>query len=157
MAQKAISQLAKALSEQGTIQKGRVHGDGFEIVHCQHGAGRSYTLYGEKTVNGWKICKELRMPGPFDKLAGIDSQIEEHYSVWVGWEEYNLEFERTFDAPPKPISLPPGATGWNSAAFDGPRQWFAQFEAAEDAEAWVNTLPQPEENPAPLLRVIAVQ
>ncbi|MCL4682387.1 MAG: hypothetical protein KJZ92_14095 [Rhodocyclaceae bacterium] len=141
--------MLNALARQGREQQGRIHGSGYLIEHWEHRPGQAYSLYGAKEMsNGRRVALHLHMPGPFDKLAGIESTVEERYLVWVGWEEYDPESERLYDFPPQ-MKLPAGAIGWFDTAFEGPRQWFAAFDNAEAAEAYALSLPQAcEEEPA---------
>ncbi len=133
--------MATSLVRQGIDQAGAIHGDGYEIVASIPGRCFSYRLFGEKMLaNARVVRKYLYMPGPFDAAAGLNSKIEEIYSVWVGWEEYNPQFEALYDALPPSITLPAAAYRWSDNAFDGPPHWYAEFGSAEDAEAFALTL-----------------
>jgi len=137
-------------------REGKTSGMGYKVQHVQPGGGFSATEYSSKTLeNGRIIQLTTYYPGPFDGAAGLSTKITERYSVFVGWEEENGEYERLFDAPP--LSLPSGAIGWSDAAFDGPRNWYADFDNAELAEAFAATLPFVGEDHVflPLLRGLA--
>jgi hypothetical protein len=112
-------------------------------------------MYSSKTMpNGWTVACRTYYPGPYDGLAGLSSEIVTTYSVFVGWEEYNIEYEQMFDAPP--LSLPMGATGWGDATYDGPRNWYAEFDDVELAEQYAAALAPYEEGMdiAPLVRAV---
>lgn len=121
-------------------RKGLLSGMGYEVEHVQSGGGFSATEYSRKELpNGRSVGLTAYYPGPLDGLAGLSTEITETYYVYVGWEEYNEQYERLYDTPP--IDLPSGATGWDDAAFDGPRNWFAEFADAELAESFASSLP----------------
>lgn len=121
-------------------REGKTSGMGYKVEHVQPGAGFSATEYSSKTLGNGRIVQlTTYYPGPFGGAAGLSTEITECYSVFVGWEEYNPEYERMFDSPP--LSLPPGAIGWSDATFDGPRNWFADFDDAERAGAFAASLP----------------
>lgn len=132
--------------------EGRTDGLGYHVDDVIPGRGLSSVERSSKRLsNGVQIQCRTYYPGPYDGLAGLSTDIEVRYRVWVGWEEYNHEFEALYDAPP--IALPAGAIGWWDAAFDGPRNWFAAFDDPELAEAFAASLPEGDyENTAPLRR-----
>lgn len=118
----------------------KVSGMGYEVEHVQPGGGFSCTEYSSKSLqNGRTVALTTYYPGPFDGLAGYSTEITERYYVWVGWDEYNEEVETLHDAPP--MDLPAGAIGWDCRNYDGPENWFAEFDDAEMAEAFANSLP----------------
>lgn len=121
-------------------REGKTSGTGYKVEHVQPGAGFSATEYSSKNLGNGRIVQlTTYYPGPFDGAAGLSTEITERYSVFVGWEEYNAEYERLFDTPP--LFLPSGAIGWSDAAFDGPRNWYADFDDAELAEEFAASLP----------------
>lgn len=130
--------------------EGKTDGVGYKVEHAQPGRGFSATEYASKLFpNGRKVFRRTFFPGPFDGMAGYPVDIIEHHSVFVCWEEYR-EDEQMFDAPL--VALPSGASSWDSAAFDGPRYWYAVFPSAELAEAYAASLPGSDEDTLPFCR-----
>ncbi len=120
--------------------EGKVDGIGYKVEHVQPGRGFSAVEYSVKELpNGRQVTCRTDYPGLFDGLVGLPTDITAIYSVWVGWEEYNPDYERLYDSPPLP--LPVGATEWSETAFDGPRHWYADFTDPELAEAFAESLP----------------
>lgn len=121
-------------------REGKVSGMGYQVEHVRPGRGFSCTEYSRKTLpNGQTVSLTTFYPGPFDGLGGYPTDITEQFRVWVGWDAYNDECEALFDAPS--MELPAGATGWDCTAFDGPPNWFAEFDDQEAAEAFADSLP----------------
>ncbi|MCX7173898.1 MAG: hypothetical protein NT159_08225 [Proteobacteria bacterium] len=126
-------------------REGKVSGMGYTVEHSRPGRGFCCTEYSTKVLpNGRQVSLKTFYPGPFDGLAGFPTDITEEYSVWVGWDKEGEEH----DAPP--MALPAGATRWGIAAFDGPCNWFAEFDDPELAETFAGSLPPcREDEPVP--------
>jgi len=119
---------------------GKTDGVGYEVEHVRPGRGFSSTEYAYKTLpNGRVVCRHTYRPGPFDGLAGLSTDIKEAHLVWMGWEQYT-ETSDDHTEPPQEITLPASAFKWHSNAWDGPRNWFADFgDDFEAAEAFAAT------------------
>lgn len=136
--------------------EGQTSGLGYTVEHVQPGRGFSAREYSKKTLaNGHSVYCMTYYPGPLDALAGLSSDIEERYSVFVGWEVYR-EDDHLFDAPPS-LTLPEDAYAWGDQAYDGPRSWFAEFRDAAAAEAYAASLPEYTTDVSPLVREDTVE
>lgn len=123
-------------------RKGKASGMGYVVEHVQPGRGFSSVEYSSKNLpNGQVVLLRTYYPGPFDGLAGYSTEITETYSVFSCWEDYDESSDAEYEAPPPQVALPAGATGWGCRAWDGPRNWFAEFDDVELAEAFANSLP----------------
>lgn len=134
--------------------EGQVDGMGYKVDHVRPGRGFSAIEYSSKKMaNGRHVACRTYYPGVFDGMTGLPTEITTTYSVWVGWEEYNLEYEKLYASPP--LELPPGAVGWGDNAQDGPRDWYAEFDDGKLAEAFASKSPPIVEGVqvAPLCRI----
>lgn len=123
-------------------REGKTDGMGYEVFHVSPGRGFSCNEYAKKTFpNGHQVNRRTYFPGPFDGMAGLSTEIEEHYTVWVGWDECPNGERTSFPSPP--IPLPDGAIEWHENS-SGAQNWYAYFgqngEAAEKFAAGLSNI-----------------
>lgn len=124
--------------------EGKTDGLGYTIDQVKPGRGFSAFEYSHKDMsNGRRVERSTYHPGPFDAAAGLPCDIEERHFVWVGWGHEGSE------AKLPPIDLPNGAK-WDNCSFDGPVNWYAEFEDGQLAEEYAASLPElPEDGTIP--------
>lgn len=136
-----FAEIGKNLVKAIQSHQGKKDGMGYVVDQVVPGRGYSCREWSSRVMpNGRHVACMTYYPGFLDSLTGQPSEITSVYSVFVGWEEYNPEYERLYQSPPG-LSLPDGATGWGDAAYDGPRNWFAEFEDPDAAERFAMALP----------------
>lgn len=140
-----LSEIGKNLVKAVRLHEGQTDGLGYTVERVVPGRGYSCREWSSKKMpNGRHVACMTYYPGPFDSMAGLPSEITTVYSVCVGWEEYNPEYEKLYQSPPG-LDLPEGATGWGDTAYDGPRNWYAEFDDPEAAERFAMSLPDYQE------------